>query len=83
MAAFNATGLIDVLEHRVSGYLAKPFEAEDLAIGIEWLFSELAKSTQLNIAARKRAVDCFSYPVVAKQYEAIYRQAIREHANAR
>jgi glycosyltransferase involved in cell wall biosynthesis len=83
VAAFNATGLIDVLEHRVSGYLAKPFEAEDLAIGIEWLFSELAKSTQLNIAARKRAVDCFSYPVVAKQYEAIYRQAISDHANAR
>jgi glycosyltransferase involved in cell wall biosynthesis len=78
VAAFNATGLIDVLEHRVSGYLAKPFEAEDLAIGIEWLFSELAQSNQLNIAARKRAVDCFSYPVVAKQYEAIYRQAIAD-----
>ena len=83
VAAFNATGLMDVLEHQVSGYLAKPFEAEDLAIGIEWLFSELAKSNQLNIAARKRAVDCFSYPVVAKQYEAIYRQAIGDHANAR
>ena len=82
VAAFNATGLMDVLEHQVSGYLAKPFEAEDLANGIEWLFSELAKSNQLNIAARKRAVDVFSYPVVAKQYEAIYRQAIADHANA-
>jgi glycosyltransferase involved in cell wall biosynthesis len=82
VAAFNATGLMDVLEHQVSGYLAKPFEAEDLAIGIEWLFSELAKSNQLNIAARKRAVDVFSYPVVAKQYEAIYRQAIADQPSA-
>jgi glycosyltransferase involved in cell wall biosynthesis len=82
VVAFNATGLMDVLEHQVSGYLAKPFEAEDLAIGIEWLFSELAKSNQLNIAARKRAVNVFSYPVVAEQYEAIYRQAIGDHANA-
>ena len=78
VAAFNATGLKDVLEHQVSGYLAKPFDAQDLANGIEWLYSELRKSNQLNLAARARAIDTFSYPVVAKQYEAIYRQALQD-----
>lgn len=76
VAAFDATGLKDVIEHRQSGYLAQPFVAEDLATGITWLFEDLKQSDQLNIAARQRAVNCFSYPVVAKQYEAIYRQAI-------
>ena len=80
VAAFDATGLKDVIEHRQSGYLAKPFSAEDLADGIAWLFEELAQSDKLNVAARQRAVDCFSYPVVAKQYEAIYRQAISDQA---
>jgi glycosyltransferase involved in cell wall biosynthesis len=82
VAAFDATGLKDVLEHQVSGYLAKPFEASDLATGIEWLFNQLSLSDALNLAARKRALELFSYPAVARQYAAIYASAMQDFGRA-
>jgi glycosyltransferase involved in cell wall biosynthesis len=85
VAAFGATGLLDVVGHLTSGYLAKPFEPTDLAMGIEWLIraQQDEKSagrlpeSPLRLAARKRAVDHFSYPVIAEQYIAAYQYAIK------
>jgi glycosyltransferase involved in cell wall biosynthesis len=85
VAAFGATGLLDVVEHLTCGYLAKPYDSQDLATGIEWLIrsqqdeknaGRLNEST-LRLAARKHAVDHFSYPVIAKQYIAAYQYAIK------
>jgi hypothetical protein len=33
---FDIGGNSDMIEHQKTGYLAKPFESEDLACGIEW-----------------------------------------------
>ena len=89
VAAFDATGLKDVVEHRVSGYLAKPFDVRDLALGIEWLLQEqnrlesssslrsgVSANTPLRTAARQRAVDLFSDPVISQQYLKVYQQVI-------
>jgi glycosyltransferase involved in cell wall biosynthesis len=85
VAAFGATGLLDVVEHLTCGYLAKPYDPQDLATGIEWLIrsqqdeknaGRLNEST-LRLAARQHAVDHFSYPVIAKQYIAAYQYAIK------
>jgi len=70
--AFEGTGLADVIEHRKTGYLARLGDIEDLARGISWVLDSSSKSTQLNDAARARAVEKFSYPVVARQYQNIY-----------
>ena len=85
VAAFGATGLLDVIEHLHCGYLAKPYDPKDLATGIEWLIRSQAgekKATRLQeptlrLAARKHAVDHFSYPVIARQYLTAYQKAIQ------
>jgi len=33
VVAFGSTGLLDIVDHKVNGYLAKPFESDDLALG--------------------------------------------------
>ena len=85
VAAFGATGLLDVVEHLHCGYLAKPYDPQDLATGIEWLIrsqvgeknaTRLQEPT-LRLAARKHAVDHFSYPVIAQQYLTAYQKAIQ------
>lgn len=85
VAAFGVTGLLDVVEHLACGYLAKPYDPQDLATGIEWLIrtqldeknaGRLSESN-LRLAARKHAIDHFSYPVIAKQYIAAYQYAIQ------
>lgn len=85
VAAFGATGLLDVVEHLHCGYLAKPYDPQDLATGIEWLIrsqygeknaTRLQEPT-LRLAARKHALDHFSYPIIARQYLAAYQKAIQ------
>lgn len=85
VAAFGATGLLDVVDHLGCGYLAKPYDPQDLAAGIEWLIrSQLDEKnagrlheSSLRVAARKHAVDHFSYPVIAGHYIAAYQYAIK------
>lgn len=78
--AFEGTGLADVIEHHKTGYLAKLGDVEDLAAGISWVLESTSKSAQLNYAARERAVEKFSYPVIARQYENIYSKVLKSNA---
>jgi glycosyltransferase involved in cell wall biosynthesis len=79
--AFEGTGLADVIEHQKTGYLAKLGDTEDLAKGISWVLESTSKSTQLNAAARARAVEKFSYPVIARQYQKIYSKVLNSARN--
>lgn len=78
--AFKGTGLADVIEHQKTGYLAKAGNVQDLANGITWVLDSVSKSDALNRAARKRAIEKFSYPVVAQQYQNIYSKVIQQKA---
>ncbi|MBU3604096.1 glycosyltransferase family 4 protein [Polynucleobacter sp. AP-Kaivos-20-H2] len=77
VVAFEGTGLADVIEHQKTGYLAKAGNVQDLANGITWVLESISQSNALNVAARKRAVEKFSYPVVAQQYQDIYSKVIK------
>jgi glycosyltransferase involved in cell wall biosynthesis len=37
VVGFNTTGLRDLIDHQQNGYLAEPFEVQDLAQGIIWV----------------------------------------------
>lgn len=78
--AFEGTGLADVIEHQKTGYLAKAGNVQDLANGITWILDSVSKSDALNLAARKRAIEKFSYPVVAQQYQNIYSKVMQQKA---
>ena len=68
VVAFNATGLMDVVEHQKTGYLAKAFDPVELAIGLCWVLDDAARRVALGRAARARAVQLWSYKTVAEQY---------------
>lgn len=75
VVAFGATGLLDVVAHGETGYLAEPFSSKDLAQGIEWVLTG-GQRADLGRRARKRAVLLWSPEVVVPRYEAIFHQAI-------
>jgi len=64
------------VEHKQTGYLAKPFDIDDLAHGISWVLSDQERSQKLSSQARERAVRLWSPEVVAKQYLEVYEEAI-------
>lgn len=51
VVAFGATGLLDIVEHQMNGYLAVPFNPEDLARGISWCIENPERNRQLSLTA--------------------------------
>lgn len=79
--AFNTCGLPDIVTHQKTGYLARSFDAEDLASGIQWVLEEPERHAELCTNARQDAVSRFSYPVIAEQYLRVYRAALDAYQN--
>jgi len=74
-AAFNIGGMPDMIEHQKNGYLAHPFDPEDLAKGIQWVLDE--DPTRLTAHARKKAEEMFALPIAAKHYRDLYEKLIK------
>lgn len=83
VVCFDATGPRDIVDHRVTGWRARPFEAEDLAAGIRWVLSlppdELERMRQ---RCRERATALFDSRVVARRYVALYERTLGREAAA-
>lgn len=78
VVAFDTAGLPDVIAHKESGYLARPFEPGDLAYGIQWVLSDEERYNKLAVTARERAVKMWAPSVIVPQYIDIYQQAIEQ-----
>ena len=72
VVAFNTGGLADIVAHRQTGYLAKPFDVQDLAAGIEWVLAARTNGQDLGSPARERACRLWDSTVVARQYAELY-----------
>ena len=68
VVAFNTTGLKDIVDHKVTGYLAECFQPVDLANGIRLLGEASDIVGQMSENARQRAVERFDIHVTAKMH---------------
>lgn len=73
--AFRIGGLPDQIEHLHSGYLAEPYDPEDLHAGIVYCL-ERAQLEVLADRARKSAVDSTSPAIVADRHIALYQSIL-------
>jgi glycosyltransferase involved in cell wall biosynthesis len=78
VVAFGATGLLDIVDHLENGYLARPYDALDLARGIEWVLSDAARRTRLGASARRKCEQRFDINLVAAQYITLYAALIAD-----
>lgn len=73
VSAFNASGLRDIVDHKLNGYLAKPYESEDLGRGIAYILTHLEKD-KLRLNAREKAKKEFGVVTMAERYVGLYRE---------
>jgi glycosyltransferase involved in cell wall biosynthesis len=76
VVAFAATGLLDVVEDRATGYLARPFDAADLARGLAWVLEDANRWGNLSTAARARALRLWSPRVGVDLHLKLYREVL-------
>jgi len=72
VVAFNIGGIPDMVEHKHNGYLAQPFDVEDLARGVEWVLSGASRGDN----ARKKAEELFDETRVASAYLKVYQNLV-------
>lgn len=77
VVAFGSTGLLDIIDHQINGYLAQPFNAADLAKGIEWILNS-SNYEALSRNARNLVVHKFDSEVVANKYIELYQNILEQ-----
>jgi len=78
VVAFDVAGNSNMIEHKINGYLAKPYESRDLAEGIEWVLNlPMQDYNKLCENARRKVLEEFDSKIVAKKYIEIYHEVLK------
>ena len=80
VVAFAHGGPADIVAHGETGYLARPFDANDLAAGIAWCLATTARPAELGLRARARVERLYDIDVVAARYADLYARIGRRPA---
>lgn len=75
VVAFNCSGIKEVVDHKITGYLAEPYDAEDLANGIIWCL-ENNKTGELSSNARKKVLENYTLEKVAENYVELFKSLV-------
>lgn len=76
--AFKIGGMSDMIEHQKNGYLAQPFEMEDLAQGIAWVLEDKERHQKLCDRAREKVEQEFTQELQARSYVSLYTEILTE-----
>lgn len=76
VCAFECTGLPDVVEHKYTGYLAKPFEPSSLSKGIEWCIDN---ANNINYNCRNKAITTWDNNIVSHTYQNLIKEIYDEY----
>lgn len=77
VVAFNIGGMPDMIEHEVNGYLAEPYQCEDLARGIFFALCEDKRRRQISVMARNTVIDNFELKQIAGRYSELYEKKLQ------
>ena len=75
VVGFDVGGNSDLIEHKKSGYLAKPFDSGDLATGIDWILNN-DNYNKISNNARQKIIGEFEATIVANRYIDLYKQIL-------
>lgn len=80
VVAFDIGGNPDMIHHKINGFLARPFDGQGLAEGINWILTHPSYE-ELSKAARSYAIENFSYEVLSEKYIELYKKTILNDVN--
>ena len=75
--AFDIGGMPDMIEHQQNGYLAQPFQIDDLVRGIIWTLENPERHQNLAHRARAKAEQEFALEIQAHRYQTLFSEIIK------
>ncbi len=77
--AFENTGLADIVNHKINGYLAKHGSPESLFKGLNWIL-DLTSSEYEDLcnAGRKKIISEFNDKIIAEKYIKLFKSIMRQ-----
>ncbi|MDR1130056.1 MAG: glycosyltransferase [Prevotellaceae bacterium] len=76
VVCFSVGGLVDIVEHKSTGYIAGRFDFEDFAEGINWVLNE-ADSSLLSKKAREKALANYNEKKCVDSYLNVYNEILK------
>ncbi|MEM7556812.1 MAG: glycosyltransferase family 4 protein [Cyanobacteria bacterium P01_A01_bin.84] len=76
---FDIGGLPMMIEHKSNGYLAQPYEIEDLARGIAWVLENKERYQKLAYRAREKVQQEFAQEIPARRYESLFNDILDKY----
>jgi glycosyltransferase involved in cell wall biosynthesis len=73
---FQIGGMPDLIEHQQNGYLAKPYQIEDLAQGLIWILENESRRQKLSDRARQKAEQEFSLQLQTQRYLNLFQELV-------
>ena len=77
VVAFNIGGMPDMIDHQLNGYLAAPFDTNDLADGIMWVLENESRHDLLSKHARQIVLERYTLKAIANRYLALYQSILK------
>jgi len=72
VVGFKVGGMSDIIDHFITGYLAKPKDVKDLIIGIEWVLAQKNTDEKIKKQCREKAEKCYSTGLQTYNYNNLY-----------
>lgn len=79
VTAFEIGGNSDMIIHRENGYLAHPYDTDDLAFGINWVTEDKWRQDKLSQTARESVIKKYNPKIVAESYLSLFEEKLNIH----
>lgn len=76
VVAFPVGAIPEMIKHKRNGMLATPYNAEDLAQGINYILEDNIRRHEMSIFARAKVINSYSFQIVAEKYKGLYSSLI-------
>jgi len=77
VVGFDIGGVPDMVEHKQTGYLAKPKDTADLIEGIKWIVSAYDSGVDFTRRCRQHVEDNYTAEAQARSYSDLYTNLVR------
>lgn len=77
VVAFGIGGMVDMIDHCKTGWLADPFSHEDLARGIVYVTEDAGRREEMGRAAREKVMRNYALEIVARSHLELYAQLLQ------